>query len=227
MISSSRPVDWQATAQNTLLLGTAVAYLFGPAAALTCAAVNVLFSQLGEPRENWFPLPDGKVVSQIKEIWRDNHFFKIELVLGVALRALGVGVNQVAILAIRNSFGHPLKMLQIIARACLLAPLIEETIFRGFLQEKMEQVQVYLVGKEEAHTDSQSTIRVLAQSILFGFMHYHPSQGKANQGIVAATAVTGFLIGEVKEEKRNLWSTCFLHAYINSAVVMRVFLFGV
>jgi len=212
--------------QNTLLCAGAVSFLFGPTTGLVCAAANVIFATL-QQQEPWFPPLDEKVISQVKGVWDDHSYFKMQLIMGVILKSLGVGINQVAIQYIKNAVGSPLKMIMVFTRVCVIAPLVEETIFRGFLQEKLQNLQAYVLGEKEANSYLHRTIRVVAQAIIFGICHYHPEQGSSNRAIMISTGLVGFCLGEVKEDHKNLWGSSFYHAYFNASVLTRVFVFGV
>jgi membrane protease YdiL (CAAX protease family) len=225
-LSEKKPEPDTALIQNTLLCASAVSFLFGPIAGLTCAVANVVFAQL-QSQDRWFSSLDDKVVSQVKGIWEDHNFFKIQLIMGIVLKCLGAGINQVAIQYIKDSVGSPLKMLMVFTRVCVIAPLVEETIFRGFLQEKIQNLQVYVFGEEESNTRLHRAIRIIAQAIIFGICHYHPSQGVSNRTIMIQTGLVGLYLGDIKEDQKNIWGSSFFHAYFNAAVLTRVVLFGV
>lgn len=212
--------------QNSLACGAAAGYLFGPAVGLTCAAVNGVFAQY-RAQEPWFPPIDDKVIAEVKEIWDKNHWFKINLIMGVVMRALNVSLNQVAIVYAKSAVGSPLKMLIVFARACALTPLLEEVLFRGFLQDRIKDIQIYLFGEKEAGGELQKILRIFAQAIVFGLCHSNPKHGASDRSIVIGTGTAGLLLGIAKEENKGLWSPCFLHGYMNASTVARVFLFGV
>jgi membrane protease YdiL (CAAX protease family) len=212
--------------QNTLLCGSAVGYLFSPTLGLTCAVANGIFS-LYTTTEPWFPPLDEKVFTQIKEIWDQNHLFKLQLIIGVVLRALNVSINQVGIVWAKSAIGSPINMLIVFSRICIVAPLLEEPIFRGFFQDRIKDIQVYLFGEKEACSELQKIIRIFAQAIVFGLCHYNPKQGASNRAIVVGTSAAGVYFGSVKEETKNLWTSSFFHGYVNASVLARVYLFGV
>lgn len=216
------PVVWQ----NTLLCAGAAGYLFGPTVGLTCAVANGIFALYTTP-EPWFPPLDDKVITQIKEIWDQNHLFKLQIIIGVVMRALNVSVNQVAIVWAKSAFGSPINMLIVFTRVCFVAPLIEEVVFRGFFQDRIKDVQVYLFGEKEANTELQKIFRIFTQAIVFGLCHYNIKQGAWNRSIVLSTTVGGLFMGDIKEENKNLWSSCFFHSYMNASVLARIYLFGV
>ena len=200
--------------------------MFSPTLSLTCAVANGIFSLYTSP-EPWFPLPDERVFIQIKEIWNRYHFFKIQLVIGVVLRALDAPIKQVAIVWAKSSIGSPINMLIVFTQICVVAPLLEEIVFRGFLSDRIKDVQVYLFGEKEASSELQKIFRIFAQATVFGICHYHPKQGSDNGVIVLSSGAGGLFLGDVKEENKNLWSSCFVHSYLNASVLTRIYLFGV
>lgn len=76
--------------------------------------------------------------------------------------------------------------------------------------------------------------RILLQAAIFGAAHYHPSQGITNLQILSATAMSGIVMGLLKEvpigngESTDcLWRSALMHHAHNTSVVFRVWLLGV
>ncbi len=103
----------------------------------------------------------------------------------------------------------------------LIGPLIEEILFRGFLQDKIRDLQV-LLFHEKADVGERKLIRSFIQGLAFGACHYHPAQSFFNLFFVPQAFLFGFSCGATKEEERNLWSTLTTHSRGNAIVYTRL-----
>lgn len=217
------------TAVNTIACGIAVRVFFGPVVALTCMVANIAFSWLNNFHEErpWFPL-DQRAVEDVKEYWKESQWlFTISAISGLLFRLLELPPsNQVALVWLRNSLISPLAAIYAVFRICVIAPIIEETIFRGFLQEKIRDIQVYIWGEKADNKVHQET-RVVLQAIPFGALHYHVSHGLFNVVIILVTGVWGYLMGVQKEKAKDshLWRSIAMHSHLNTAVTTRTILF--
>ena len=95
----------------------------------------------------------------------------------------------------------------------LLAPLIEEILFRGFLQTFIRQ-----------HLGSRQAIGIT--SLLFALFHYAPEQGLGNIPIVGSLLVLALFLGFVYEKRGSLLAPITLHACFNSISVLNLYFLG-
>jgi hypothetical protein len=214
---------------NTLACGVATSFCFGPLAGLCTMVTNVALSKINpiEKATTWFPL-DSRVTKDIKDYWKNSSYrFTVQAGLGIIFRGLGYRPNQLAVTYLRNSLFSPWAAAYTIFSICVVAPIVEETIFRGFLQEKIRDIQCCVIGKK-ADSVFQRTLRAGLQAIAFSSQHYHPSQGLFNIVVLISTGISGYLFGIEKEKTRNhhLWRSTAMHAHVNSASTARTCLFG-
>jgi membrane protease YdiL (CAAX protease family) len=227
---------------NTAALWVSATFLFGPLVGACSAVAHVALSQLNnhENQKAWFPL-NQKAVTQVKDYWEHTpHIFKINMIFGLVFRAVGFSLNQAVMEWVRSCMSSPLTAIYAVFRVVIVAPLIEETIFRGFLQEKIRDIQEYIWTKKNVDgSDNKQdwyahrVTRIALQAMVFGLCHYVPSQGVFNLLIVPLTTFAGYLLGFSKEGfnkepvSTNLWTGAALHAHINAAVTSRIAVFGV
>lgn len=222
-----KPSDVSMTA-NLLMTGVAVNFLFGPVAAVAALVASVVLPKLsGNEAKPHVPL-DGRVATELAEPWKvlGMEFLKAQLVVGALLKWSGVSVNQVAIHWIRQNLSTPLKTLLCYWRVSVVAPVVEEFIFRGFLQERICDIQTLAFGAKAAASKIHTLIRVVLQAIAFGLAHYHPLQGTFNIFIVCSTALVGYYCGKMKEETGAITQSISFHSLVNTSVTTRIWMFG-
>lgn len=121
--------------------------------------------------------------------------------------------EQLAVYFLKMTFGHPLYLVLAVLTIIVFAPIIEELLFRGFLQSWIRQ-----------HLGSKQAI--LVTSLLFAFFHYSPEQGVANITIISSLFVFSLFIGFVYEKQGALASPIMLHSLFNTINVCNLYFFG-
>jgi membrane protease YdiL (CAAX protease family) len=121
--------------------------------------------------------------------------------------------EQLAVYFLKMTFGHPLYFTLAVLTIIVFAPIIEEMLFRGFLQSWIRQ-----------HLGSKQAI--LVTSLLFAFFHYSPEQGIANITIISSLFVFSLFIGFVYEREGALASPIMLHSLFNTINVCNLYFFG-
>lgn len=187
-----------------------------------------------------WPVLRGVTVSQLlSDIgWKPKYFFRNTLLTVPAyaawLPAVLVGFFFVFVLmgiaplpttagefSVPSMPGHPIQQVlangntltwvTIIIAACIAAPIVEETMFRGVLYR-------HLRGLTMKHG---LTISIIASAVLNGviFASLHP------QGILAVPLLTTLAIGFslVREWRDSLWTSILMHAFNNSMVTLVMF----
>ncbi len=91
----------------------------------------------------------------------------------------------------------------------IIAPLIEEFIFRGV-------VQTYL---RKRVTRMQA---IVLSSIFFAGVHFAPSQGIGNLPLLVSIFVFGLYLGFVYERQGSLFASFGLHATFNALSILRI-----
>lgn len=233
-ITASYPSDTRqenaawALAGNTIVCGIAATFMLGPIVGVCCAIVNLALAKLNEENSQgaWFPLND-KVIDQLIDYWENSYFyFKAQIVIGIFLRVFELTVDQEVIQYLKNALTDPLQTIYAIFKLTVLGPVFEEILFRGFLQEKLRDLQVVILGVEEADSKVHQVIRIVLQAIVFGLCHFHPAQGLFNIYIVIVAAGMGIYFGIQKEDTFNLWSSSAHHVHCNTSITSRVIVFG-
>lgn len=121
--------------------------------------------------------------------------------------------EQLAVYFLKMTFGNPSYLTLAMITIIIFAPVIEEILFRGFLQSFIRQH----LGQKQA---------IFITSILFSFFHYSPEQGIANLTIIASLFVLSLFIGFVYEKKGSLISPMTLHAIFNLVNVGNLYFLG-
>ncbi len=112
------------------------------------------------------------------------------------------------------SMKHPLMLIVSILLTFVYAPLIEEIIFRGFLQNWLKN---YL----------SRTLAVIITSFVFAGFHFSFNQGVANIPIIGSLFALSCFIGFVYEKQRSLIAPIILHATFNFFGIIQVIFEGV
>jgi membrane protease YdiL (CAAX protease family) len=93
--------------------------------------------------------------------------------------------------------------------AVVLAPLVEELVFRGLLLRSLLGV----MGAPWA---------ILIQGVLFGLVHLNPEAGVANIGLVIILSGVGIVLGVAAHRLGRLAPTIIAHAIFNAVVLALV-----
>ncbi len=121
--------------------------------------------------------------------------------------------EQLAVNFLKMTFGHPLYIVLTVITITVFAPLVEETIFRGFLQSFIRKH----LGQKQA---------IFITSVLFAFFHYSPEQKLANLTIIASLFVFSLFLGLVYEKRKSLLAPMVLHATFNTVNVLNLYFLG-
>lgn len=123
--------------------------------------------------------------------------------LSVVLVAERPVIDQLAVQELKGTMGQPLLFASMIAVVIIGAPLIEEVLFRGFLQTPL----VRLTGARAG---------IVITSLIFTLFHYAPGQGMSNFEILTALFVLSCFLGFLRERQGNLWGPIALHMTFNA-----------
>lgn len=122
--------------------------------------------------------------------------------------------DQFAVEFLKKTVGFPLFFSMALISMVLLAPAIEELLFRGFLQNWIKT----FVNKKFA-------IAIVAA--LFALFHFTPAQGIGNITIIGSLFVFSIFLGLVYERQKSLISAITLHASFNLINIINVLIFKV
>ncbi len=121
--------------------------------------------------------------------------------------------EQVAVKFLKSTFDNPTYFVLAVISIIILAPLIEETLFRGFLQSYIRKH----LGPRQA---------IVITSACFSFFHYAAGQGLGNISIILSLFVLALFLGFLYEKRGSLLAPMVLHASFNMVSVINLYLFG-
>ncbi|HSX13330.1 MAG TPA: type II CAAX endopeptidase family protein [Chlamydiales bacterium] len=121
--------------------------------------------------------------------------------------------EQLAVQFLKMTLGYPVLFILALLSIAVLAPLVEEVLFRGFLQSFIRQH----LGKKQA---------IFITSLLFSLFHYSPEQKISNLTIVGSLFIFSLFLGFVYEKRESLLAPIFLHSLFNTVNVMNLYFLG-
>lgn len=121
--------------------------------------------------------------------------------------------DQIAVKFLKSTFDNPLYFGMAVISIVIFAPLIEETLFRGFLQSYIRQH----IGSKQA---------ILVTSVCFALFHYAAGQGLGNIPIVIALFFLALFLGFLYEKQGSILAPMVLHGSFNAISVLNLYFFG-
>lgn len=121
--------------------------------------------------------------------------------------------EQVAVKYLKATFHESLYFTLAVISIVILAPLIEETLFRGFLQSYIRK-----------HLGSRQAIVIT--SFCFSLFHFSFDQGVGNISIILSLFVLALFLGFLYEKRGSLLAPITLHATFNAISVINLYFFG-
>jgi uncharacterized protein len=128
-----------------------------------------------------------------------------QLVVGLAVVGFNIPTARNTD-TIREARDNSSYVVSIVILAVLVAPIVEELIFRGLVLRGLASV---------AHP----AVAVAAQGVLFGAAHADPSYGTGNIGLVLVLSGVGAVLGGAAYLFRRLAPSMIAHAIINAIAV--------
>jgi membrane protease YdiL (CAAX protease family) len=121
--------------------------------------------------------------------------------------------EQLAVIFLKSTFKQPSLLLLAFISISIYAPLIEETLFRGFLQTFIRQ-----------HLGSKQAIFIT--SACFSLFHFSTTQGVGNISIIISLFFLSLFLGFLYEKQRNILAPMLLHSLFNTVSALSLYLFG-
>ncbi|MBM3199010.1 MAG: CPBP family intramembrane metalloprotease [Chlamydiae bacterium] len=118
--------------------------------------------------------------------------------------------EQLAVRYVKLALAFPLTTLEALSVVILLAPLIEEFLFRGLLQNFL--LQHLSRGKA-----------IVLSSIAFTLLHIAPEQAWDNVTLALSLFPLGCLLGFLYEKYQTLFAPLVLHALFNGISALQLF----
>lgn len=121
--------------------------------------------------------------------------------------------DQLAVRFLKMTFQYPSYLFLSIVTVVLFAPMLEEVLFRGFLQSFIRQ-----------HLGSKWAIFITA--FCFSVFHYSPEQGASNFSIISSLFAIALFLGFVYEKRGSLAASISLHVLFNAINVLNLYYLG-
>jgi len=121
--------------------------------------------------------------------------------------------DQLAVYFVKMTFSDPFYFAITIITIVIITPLVEETLFRGFLQSFIRRH----IGSKQA---------ILVTSTCFALFHYSPEQGLGNIPIVGTLFVLALFLGYLYEKQGSLFASISLHALFNGISILNLYFLG-
>jgi len=122
-------------------------------------------------------------------------------------------VEQVAVRFVRLSAESPFLLTVATISTVLAAPLLEEWIFRGFMQTYLKSKLGFVKA-------------LFVTALTFACFHFSPSQGIGNFTLILSLFTLALYLGFLYEKRKSLIAPIALHMTFNSISVIRIVLFS-
>lgn len=118
-------------------------------------------------------------------------------------------VEQVAVQQIRRAMENPFLFTTIILAVCVIVPIIEETLFRGYMF-------TYLRSKMSFAKSA------FVSSAIFALFHFSATQGLGNVNIIVPLFVLALFLAYLYEKRQSLWAPIGLHMIFNTISIIMI-----
>jgi hypothetical protein len=133
-----------------------------------------------------------------------------DMILFIILRF--EGYEQVAVKYLKTTLENPPMAILALISIVIVAPVVEEFLFRGVLQTYLKR----RMPPKKA---------IMVASMCFGLFHFSPEQGFGNISLIVSLFVFGSFLGYVYERQGSLYASIGLHLAFNFISSVRI-LFG-
>ena len=117
--------------------------------------------------------------------------------------------EQLAVKFVKTALSSPACIFLALSSVIILAPLIEEFLFRGVLQTHLKKH----LGRHAA---------IILSALAFSFFHFALSQGYGNISLLISLFTLGGFLGFLYEKQGSLWSPIALHMTFNTVSALRI-----
>ncbi len=117
--------------------------------------------------------------------------------------------EQDAVTYLKEAKSHPASLIFTILTIALLAPLLEELIFRGLIQNYLSTKWGTLLG-------------LLSSSFIFALVHFSFNQGVGNIAIILSLFTLSLFIGHTYNRQRSLIAPFTFHVIFNSFTILQL-----
>ncbi len=120
--------------------------------------------------------------------------------------------EQNAVKFVQLAAKSPPALLFALFSVLVMAPLVEEFLFRGVLQTYFKK----RLGAKSA---------ILLSALLFAFFHFSIHQGLGNVSLISSLLILGGFLGFLYEKRGSLWAPIGLHVAFNVISAVRILFF--
>jgi membrane protease YdiL (CAAX protease family) len=120
--------------------------------------------------------------------------------------------EQVAVRYLKTTLGSPPMLAVALFTILIAAPIIEEFLFRGCLQNFLKR---YMIPKKA----------IIFSALCFSLFHLAPSQGIGNISLVASLFLFALFLGFIYERQASLFASIGLHMTFNAVSTVRILFF--
>lgn len=121
----------------------------------------------------------------------------------------GEHIDQVAVRHVKEALAYPLLLGSTVIAVVTIVPILEELLFRGFLQTYLKE----RYGIKWA---------IVCTSAIFALFHYASSQSIENIELLISLFIFSCFLGYVKERQNSLWASIGLHGTFNMISLMMI-----
>lgn len=114
----------------------------------------------------------------------------------------GHSVDQIAVEKVKSSAHYPAQHQAMMFSIIAIVPLLEELLFRGFLQTWLRQH----FGRLPA---------IFGTSWIFALFHFSKTQGLTNITLIGSLFVLSCYLGFLRERQGSIWASIALHSFFN------------
>jgi membrane protease YdiL (CAAX protease family) len=171
----------------------------------------------------WSSLGWTKLKARVSGSWGSpSAFFFSGCALAIFVGLASSRVHTKENMPIQELFKNRENAVLLMCMAVLIAPLVEETVFRGYLYPlfaRMAYTFARRLGKESAEAVRTGTrISILLTGVLFGLMH--GSQLGWNWGVVGLLILVGVIFTFVRARTGTVLASFLLHLGYNSMIAV-------
>jgi uncharacterized protein len=120
--------------------------------------------------------------------------------------------DQIAIQYMKGALKNPFYLVTALLTVVIFAPVIEELLFRGFLQTFLKN-------------SMKRKSAIIITSILFALFHFSPSQKLSNFTLLISLFVLSCFLGFLYERQKSLIAPIVLHSTFNFMSILNLFFF--
>lgn len=114
----------------------------------------------------------------------------------------GPHVDQIAVNQLKNIVVNPVLFWSMVIVIISIVPLLEEMLFRGFLQTWLKE----FLGVKRS---------IVLTSAVFALLHFSGSQGFDNLELIISLFTLSCFLGFIRERQNSLWASIGLHSTFN------------